>query len=344
MEWSLGAVNVPTPKTSVLGPSVPGSSLKETTKFADTDDLVTAEWPDSSKRRTISSTAKKIARPFKKPTVAGSSSTNTPDDLKRKSKVAELLALAKERSDAEQLEEEALDTENSDEAPVLQSTETPVSEKENQKNEKRARRRAKKQQKLIRDITFREKKSLGKLPANLIQQAPISCIASVPVFLLVLVLAVASNMESIPKPVQEILRVDADSLPRLPPPGLGIVDLSSSIITLDSGHRALEIRGELLNATTNRFQNIQLLASLFNESNQKTRSMVVNPVNELKSAQVVALDAEAIARLQSRHTASGAEFAPNERLPFRIVFPGYTGSEKWFSTSVYSVESEFRNI
>lgn len=332
-QWSLGQESSGQQATrdeSTADESTAGESTAQ--------DLVTAEWPDASPRKKT---------PTPSITTTFSQSTQTPKtpnvlETKKKTKIAELLAQAKARSDEEF--EEQLSRVNLPETkpdPAKLSSKDAAQEKE----KRRARKRAKKQQKLIRDITFREKRALGKLPKlNIRQQAPISCIASVPVLLLLIVTFIASNLEELPLFVQQVLQVDTDSLPRLPPAGLGIVDLSSSVITLDSGHRALEIRGELLNATSESFHDIRLLASLFNSANEKINSLVVNPENELRGAQVVALDAEAIQRLQSRRTIDSSEVVPNERLAFRIVFPTYRGTEKWFSTSVYSVEREPQGI
>lgn len=168
---------------------------------------------------------------------------------------------------------------------------------------------------------------------------PVAVFAAVPALLVLLFWTWSRNLDNSPLALKRVFALDTAQLPKLPPPGLVLVDVRSQVISLDNGRKVLEVRGELLNATLKSFADIKLEARIFDQQNNVLHQRSVDLNNPLVNAYLNALSEDAIDSLQSSRGAAEGNVKPNQKIPFRIVFTKLSGAESWFGARILSVLS-----
>lgn len=168
--------------------------------------------------------------------------------------------------------------------------------------------------------------------------------ASVPLLMAAGMWFWSGHLTMTPAALKDLLLLEPSGLPQVPPQGLEVVDLTSSLVTLDDGERVLEIRGNILNATMRAFGKVKLEARIFDQSNRELSRMLVDSHSSLSDAKIEALSADALMNMQGQSSSSFVRLNPNERVPFRIVFakvPDGTNVQEiqWYSTRIYSTEA-----
>ncbi len=130
-----------------------------------------------------------------------------------------------------------------------------------------------------------------------------------------------------------------DTLARVAPSGMEIIDLRSQVITLDDGKQVLQIFGNVFNATTGSYKNVRIEAASYDKQNQPVARTIINPNNALSSVtHVNSLKLDALEKLQSSQNSPVQELKPGEHVPFRIVLTSPIDQVSWFSARLYSVE------
>jgi hypothetical protein len=162
---------------------------------------------------------------------------------------------------------------------------------------------------------------------------------SVPLLLTGIFCIWSFHVDATPGLIKRAFNMDIETLPKSAPSGLALVDLTSSIVSLDDGTKVLAIEGVLFNATVETFRNVRLKARVYNKENHQLGEVRVGFSNGLINARLGALKEDAINALQEKDGAGSGEVKPNVKAPFRIVVTGLTGEEEWFSTGVLSVEA-----
>ncbi|MFN8389192.1 MAG: zinc-ribbon domain-containing protein [Bdellovibrionota bacterium] len=154
----------------------------------------------------------------------------------------------------------------------------------------------------------------------------------------------SANLAHTPLLVKNILHLEPAGLQQLAPPGLEVVDLKSNFVTLDSGKKVLEIRGDVLNATMKTFGKVKLEAKVFSRDNKELGRVLVDSRSGLSGAKIEALSTQALEEMQHQTPNGLSKLDPNERVPFLIVIPETSSGEdlsavQWFSTRIYSTET-----
>ncbi len=177
-------------------------------------------------------------------------------------------------------------------------------------------------------------------------------ILSVPLFLCFACWLVGGHPEFLPAGLRASLYLQTSTIPRVPPKGLGLVNLESAFITLDDGNRVLEIRGELLNTTPLEFGKVKLEARVFDDLNAEVGSVVVNSINAISNARIESLTLPSIQEMQRAEASDKKLIEPQARLPVRIILTPSTASAsnaqgqfkstteglRTFSARVHSIE------
>jgi predicted Zn finger-like uncharacterized protein len=121
---------------------------------------------------------------------------------------------------------------------------------------------------------------------------------------------------------------------RVPPSGIDVTGLHSRKITLSDGSSALEIVGNVMNASSKVYRGVQVEAKTYDYNNRPLASLRAHTSNLLPDH--ASESAANIIKLQSE---AGPSFRlkPNEKLPFRVVLPAELDQARYFSASVFSV-------
>lgn len=169
-------------------------------------------------------------------------------------------------------------------------------------------------------------------------------VSAVPVSLALVCGVLSRQLQHVPPLVQETLHLRPEGVPKLPPPGLDVVDVESSFVTLDDGQKVLEIRGQLLNATTKSFGRVKLEARVFDAANVELGKMITDAQSHLVGARLPSLSAASIEKMQQERSTSFIRLNPSDKIPFRIVFADGVKSVsadqiRWYSARVYSTET-----
>ena len=148
------------------------------------------------------------------------------------------------------------------------------------------------------------------------------------------------NLEGTPAALASVLHLGNETLPKLPPPGIEVVDLHSEVINLDDGTQVLRVMGDLINSTTRTYKDVQLESSVFDGENRELEKIVVSAHNGLSTtSKINSLRKEALERLQEERATGSFTLKPNDRLPFSLIFTDEVAGAAFFSARIYSVRT-----
>ncbi len=148
------------------------------------------------------------------------------------------------------------------------------------------------------------------------------------------------NLEGTPAALASVLHLGNEALPKLPPPGIEVVDLHSELINLDDGTQVLRVMGDLVNSTTRTYKDVQLESSVFDGENRELEKIVVSAHNGLSTtSKINSLRKEALERLQEERATGSFTLKPNDRLPFSLIFTDEVAGAAFFSARIYSVRT-----
>lgn len=175
------------------------------------------------------------------------------------------------------------------------------------------------------------------------QVIPVITYSSLPVLIAGLITFFAINSRLLtPLPVTPLLtnmlRLSPESLPKPPPNTLGLLDLHSRLIALDSGEQLLEISGLVDNADNIPFKDLRIKARIFDTNNNLLDSKIIPAPNGLSGEVTLeSLTSTAIHALQSEPAVGANIISANSQAAFRVAFTEVNQKATWFSASVYSV-------
>ncbi|MBP9837288.1 MAG: zinc-ribbon domain-containing protein [Proteobacteria bacterium] len=193
------------------------------------------------------------------------------------------------------------------------------------------------------------KKLLQRKQSNYLSQASnLLVVSSLPFLVLLFILGWSKRIDNTPLFFKEILNLGSETLIKLPPQGLQLVELTSDVMSLDNGKRVLTIIGNLYNATNRTFNKIKIDSRLFNAENREIERLISDAKTPLISAKLQALTTESIKEMQQNISDSdrNSKIQPNEKIPFKVVFSDFENQSsiddiKWFSAKVYSLENVY---
>ncbi len=171
-----------------------------------------------------------------------------------------------------------------------------------------------------------------------VSHSPVTLVTSFPAALCLFFLLWSVNITSTPLGLKRLLNLDTEILPRIPPPGVQVVDLASSVVTLDDGKQIIQLTGKVLNGTSKAIGEVMLKAALYDSENQEVCSLVSDAANGLMSAaRLAALDQNTLERLQRQTAAPDRRLNPSQAEPFKLIFAAPLDRAAWYTTRVYSV-------
>ncbi len=162
----------------------------------------------------------------------------------------------------------------------------------------------------------------------------------IPLFVTLGLCAWAYNFDETPQFVNELFNLESKSLATVAPAGLELSSLKPEILTLDSGKKAFLIKGEVINSTTNSYNNLMIEAKLFTKDNTELVRLIAPLDSKLRDAKNInSIRANNLIKLQSDLSNDRTTITPSLRIPFSVVIPEIKGNETWYSARVYSVNA-----
>lgn len=134
------------------------------------------------------------------------------------------------------------------------------------------------------------------------------------------------------------LLLSSGELGVVPPNGMELNSLTSSVRTLVDGRQAVEIIGKITNSTPRTYNSPQIIVRGYDQQNLKLAEQILPAVNGIQNTDnLQALRAETLMRLQSEQGLI-RELKPGESLQFRAALLIDGTAPSYFDARVYSVQ------